>query len=224
MKDRRPPSGELFVGIWNNSLREQDRTARLRAAHPRCPLASVIFVIMRINAVRLATSVLLLFFAVAAMAQYASPPKEQDKVSARLRQLYPDSADAKKEIAEAFDTASKEHKRVLLVFGASWCFDCYALDYRFHQPNIQPLVEKNYRVVHVDIGRADKNLDVARKYETPVEAIPAIAVVDAGGKLLYSQKQHEFSSARSLDPKVIVAFLQKWKPPTAGHIARSSGQ
>lgn len=179
---------------------------------------------MRAEVFRKATSFLLLFFACAAVGQYASPSTDIGKVSARLRQMFPASADAKREIAEALETAAKEHKRVLLVFGASWCFDCYALDYRFHQPNIQPLLDRNYRVVHVDIGRADKNLDVASKYATPVEAIPAVAVVDAGGKLLYSQKRHEFSSARSLDPKVIVAFLQKWKPPTAGHIARSSGQ
>src|SRR5258708_4347523 len=142
---------------------------------------------MRAELFRKAMSVLLLFFAGAAVAQYASPSTDTDKVSARLRQMFPASADAKREIANALETAAKEHKRVLLVFGASWCFDCYALDYRFHQPNIQPLVEKNYRVVHVDIGRADKNLDVAGKYETPVEAIPAIEVAYAGGKLLDSQ-------------------------------------
>jgi thiol:disulfide interchange protein len=179
---------------------------------------------MRAKVLSKATSLLLLFFAAAAVAQFASPPKDQDKVSARLRQLYPDNLDAKKEIAEALEKASREHKRVLIVFGASWCFDCFALDYRFHQPNIQPLVDKNYCVVHVDIGQGDKNLDVAKKYDTPVEAIPAVAVLDASGKLLYTQKQHQFSSARSLDPKVIAAFLRKWKPVAAGRTANNSGQ
>lgn len=136
----------------------------------------------------------------------------QDQVSARLRQLYPANADAHKEIAEALQAAVKDHKRVLLVFGANWCFDCFALDYRFHQPNIEPLVDKNYHVVHVDIGKGDKNLDIAKKYETSIEGIPVVAVLDGRGKLLYSQKAHEFSTARSLDPQVIVDFLRTWKP------------
>ena len=145
-----------------------------------------------------------------AMAQQAHG--SEDRVSARLREMYPSNADAKKEIANAIQAASREHKRVLLVFGASWCFDCFALDYRFHQPNIQALLGKNYRVVHVDIGEHDKNLDVANRYQTPTEAVPALAVLDSNGKLLYSGKLHQFSAARSLDPQVIMKFLDTWKP------------
>jgi thiol:disulfide interchange protein len=135
----------------------------------------------------------------------------KDQVSAKLRELYPDNADAKKEISEAIDAAAKEHKRVLLVFGANWCFDCFALDYRFHQPDIQPIVEKNYRVVHVDIGKNDKNTDLIRKYNIPIEkGIPSLAVLDGKGRLLYSTG--EFEAARRIDPQVIVKFLDTWKP------------
>lgn len=135
-----------------------------------------------------------------------------DQVSSKLRELYPDSADAKKEIAEALAAAAKDHKRVLLVFGANWCFDCFALDYRFHQAGIQPIVDKNYHVVHVDIGRNDKNQDLVKKYNVPVEAkgIPSLAVLDSKGQTLYTTG--EFDSARSTDPQLIVKFLDTWKP------------
>ena len=159
---------------------------------------------------RIAVFLLLLAFCGIEMAQQA--PATQDRVSAKLRELYPENADAKKEVADALQAAAKDHKRVLLVFGASWCFDCFALDYRFHQPAIQPLVEKNYHVVHIDIGQHDKNLDIAQRYDTPVDGIPAVAVLSSSGKLVFSQKTHEFSSARSLDPQQIVKFLQTWKP------------
>lgn len=144
--------------------------------------------------------------AAASMAQGADP------IADRLRQMYPANADAKKEIAAAVQEAAKEHKRVLLVFGATWCFDCFALDYRFHQPAVQPVLDKNYRVVHVDIGQHDKNLDIAQRYKTPIEAVPALAVLDGNGKLLYSGQLHQFSAARNLDPQVIVKFLETWKP------------
>jgi len=149
-----------------------------------------------------------LVFAGLAAAQSFTP----DQVSAKLRELYPQNANAKQEIAEALAAAAKDHKRVLLVFGANWCFDCFALDYRFHQAAIQPLVDKNYHVVHVDIGRNDKNADLVKKYNVPVEAkgIPSLAVLDSRGRILYTTG--EFDSARSTDPQLIVKFLDTWKP------------
>jgi thioredoxin 1 len=137
-------------------------------------------------------------------------PLSKDQVSARLKEMYPADADAKKEIADAIQAAGKERKRVLLVFGGNWCFDCFALDYRFHQSNIEPLVDKNYRVVHVDVGKYDKNLDLAKQYKIPLEkGVPSLAVFDGKGHLLYSTP--EFEKARSLDPQEIVKFLETWK-------------
>jgi hypothetical protein len=43
---------------------------------------------------------------------------------------------------------------------------------------------------------------------------PGVAVLDSGGKLLYSQKNGEFEKARSLGPEDLLAFLNKWKPQT----------
>jgi len=129
------------------------------------------------------------------------------------KELYPASADAKKEIDEALHSASPAHKRVLVVFGANWCYDCHALDDAFHSPEIAPLLDKYFVVVHVDIGRGDKNLDLAQKYDVPLNrGIPAIAVLDSAGRLLFSQKHGEFEAARSLANADILAFLNKWKP------------
>jgi hypothetical protein len=37
-------------------------------------------------------------------------------------------------------------------------------------------------------------------------------VLDADGKLLFSQKKGEFEKARALGPEDLVDFLNKWKP------------
>jgi len=154
-------------------------------------------------------TVLVLLSGLAIMVQAQSFNKDQ--VSSKLRELYPGTTDAKKEIADALAEAAKDHKHVLLVFGANWCFDCFALDYRFHQSDIQPIVDKNYHVVHVDIGRNDKNQDLVKKYNIPIEkGIPSLAVLDSKGHTLYTTG--EFESARSTDPQVIVKFLDTWKP------------
>ena len=152
-----------------------------------------------------------LWLLIAGIAVAQQAPPTQDRISARLRELYPSNSDAKKEIAQALQAATKDHKRVLLVFGANWCFDCFALDYRFHQPEIESHVENNYHVVHVDIGRNDKNTDLVQKYKIPIEkGIPSLAVLDRAGHLLYTTG--EFESARRIDPQVIVKFLETWKP------------
>jgi ketosteroid isomerase-like protein len=139
--------------------------------------------------------------------------------AARLKQpldqkdLYPASADAKAEIAEAIHKASGTHKRVLVVFGANWCFDCHVLDEAFRSPEISPTVEKSFEVVHVDIGQMDRNLDIAKQYEVPLDrGVPALAVLESDGKLLFSQKRGEFEAARSMAPEDILDFLNKWKP------------
>lgn len=128
--------------------------------------------------------------------------------------LYAKDADARTEIKEAVSKAAKEHKRVILVFGGNWCYDCHVLDSVFHQADVQPLVDKNFEVVHVDIGDdGKKNNDLAGQYKLPLDkGVPALAVLDADGKLLYSQQNGEFEAARSMDPDDIVAFLNKWKP------------
>jgi thioredoxin 1 len=135
------------------------------------------------------------------------------KAPTERKDLYPADADANKEIAEALAAAAKSHKRVLLIFGGNWCYDCHVLDEAFHAPEIAPTVKRNFVVAHIDIGEYNKNLDLAKKYEIPLErGVPAAAVLSSDGKLLVSQKNQEFEKAQSMAPEDILAFLNKWKP------------
>ena len=130
------------------------------------------------------------------------------------KEIYPVNADAHAEIKEAEEKAAKEHKRVLLVFGANWCFDCHVLDLAFHQPDLAPIIAASYEVVHIDLGPDEqKNLDLAKQYDVPLnKGIPALAVAESDGKLVVSQKNGEFEDARALTPEVLAEFLNKWKP------------
>jgi thioredoxin family protein len=128
--------------------------------------------------------------------------------------LYEKDADARVEIEEAVAKAKKDHQRVILVFGANWCYDCHVLDQAFHQTDVAPLLQKNFQVVHVDIGDdGKKNNDIAAKYKTPLnKGVPVLAILGPDGNVLYSQRNGEWESARSLDPDDVIAFLEKWKP------------
>jgi thioredoxin 1 len=134
-------------------------------------------------------------------------------------QLYDDPKETPGEIAAALTAAAKDHKRVLLVFGGNWCYDCHVLDAAFHSKEIAPLVNENYHVVHVNVGDYDKNLDLAKKYEIPLEkGVPSLAVLDPDGKLVVSQKKGEFESTTRIGPENVIEFLKYWKPQHAGLI------
>ncbi len=130
------------------------------------------------------------------------------------KNIYPAGADAHTEIKEAEEKAAAQHKRVLLVFGANWCFDCHVLDLAFQRPDLAPVVASGYEVVHVDLGPdGEKNADLVKQFEVPLDkGIPALAVAESDGHLLVSQKNGEFEDARSLTPEALLEFLNKWKP------------
>jgi len=128
-------------------------------------------------------------------------------------QLYPAPEEAPTEISTALAAAAKDHKRVLLVFGGNWCYDCHVLDATFHSKEFAPIVNANYHVLHINVGNYDANLDLAGKYQIPLnKGVPSLAILDPDGKLVVSQKQGEFESTVRIGPEDVLEFLKKWKP------------
>jgi thioredoxin 1 len=132
------------------------------------------------------------------------------------KDIYPASGDAHAEIKEAEARAAAVHKRLLLVFGANWCYDCHVLDLAFQRPDLAPVLAASYEVVHVDLGPDEKkNADLVKEYDIPLnKGIPALAVAESDGKLVVSQKGGEFENARALTPEALLEFLKQWKPET----------
>jgi thiol:disulfide interchange protein len=135
----------------------------------------------------------------------------------RGRDIYPPPAQAGADIAAAIKAASASHKRILLDFGGDWCGDCQVLDIYFHNAQNLPILEANFVLVHVNIGEMDANLDIAKRYQVPVQqGVPALAVLSEQGKLLFSQKLKQFSSMRRMEPSAVTSFLVQWKPVKPG--------
>lgn len=136
-------------------------------------------------------------------------------VPAHAARIYPDVAAAEADIAGAVRQAAATHRRVLVDFGGDWCTDCKVLDLRFHEPVNAELLQRNYVLVHVNVG--DKgigsNFQVAERYGIPLrKGVPALAVLDGDGRVVHSQKNGEFESMRSMDSRSVTDFLRKWAP------------
>jgi len=130
------------------------------------------------------------------------------------RDIYPAPQQAKVDLAAALAAAADAHKRVILDFGGNWCTDCHVLDRFFHDPTNSPILEANYILVHVNIGRMDENLDIAERYQIPLrKGVPALAVLGEHGELLYSQKTGEFEAMRGMQSSAVTGFLMQWTRP-----------
>jgi len=123
--------------------------------------------------------------------------------------LYSETSNAATDISVAIARAGREHKRILLDFGGNWCGDCQVLDIYYHQSPNAELLAKHFILVHVNIGHMDQNVAIAQKYNVPIKkGVPALAVLDSHGKLLYSEHDKEFEHTSAT---AITDFLNRWK-------------
>ena len=124
--------------------------------------------------------------------------------------IYDEGADARADIAAALVQAQKASVPVLVVFGANWCGDCQVLDMALRSGSSAPLIQSQFRLVHVNVGRFDRNVELAASYAVPLkQGIPAVAVLSPAGKLLYATKAGELADARHMGEQGIYAFFEK---------------
>ena len=133
------------------------------------------------------------------------------------REIYPDPSQAKADLAAGLKAAAQAHKRIIVDFGGNWCGDCQVLDIYFHNAQNAPILESNFVLVHINIGRMDENLDIAERFGIPVTlGVPALAVLSPGGKILYGQRGGEFSHMGKMEPSAVTKFLVQWRAPKTG--------
>ena len=134
--------------------------------------------------------------------------------AAPAAKLYPDPARAAADISEAVEQAHREGRRVLVDFGGDWCTDCTVLDVNLRRPENAAIVARRFVMVHVNVGESgiETNFDVAKRYGIPLKkGVPALAVLDSNGRVLYAQKAGEFENMRAMDPASLHDFLVRWQ-------------
>ena len=123
---------------------------------------------------------------------------------------YNEAADAKAEVGQALADASTAQVPVLLIFGANWCEDCRALDLALKSGKNAALIGREFKVVKIDIGNFNRNLDVAAAYGNPIKkGIPAAVVVSATNQVLYATRAGELADARRMSEDGIYEFFKQ---------------
>lgn len=122
---------------------------------------------------------------------------------------YDESVDAKAAVQQALFAAKVDNVPVLVIFGANWCADCRALDLALKTGRNAELMAKEFKVVKVDVGNFNRNLDVARAYGDPIKkGIPAAVVLSPDAQVLYATRAGELADARRMSESGVHDFFK----------------
>jgi thioredoxin 1 len=129
---------------------------------------------------------------------------------------YNETADARAEVKQALAESDKDRKPVLLIFGANWCKDCRALDHSLKAEKTAELMGREFRVVKIDVGNFDRNLDIDNVYGNPIKkGIPAAVVLSPDNRVLYATRAGELADARRMNDEGIYGFFRQTVAATA---------
>ncbi|MFC4159641.1 thioredoxin family protein [Chitinimonas lacunae] len=121
-----------------------------------------------------------------------------------------EEADAKADIRNALVAAQKEGKKVMLVFGANWCPYCRGLVRDFDQGETAKVVASHYQVVKVNLGRRDRNQDLAEVYGNPqAKGIPAMVILNSDGSVQTKLDGMELSNIRVKGLDAVTSMLKE---------------
>ena len=127
---------------------------------------------------------------------------------------YPETADAKFDIQQMLAQATLSHTPVIVVFGANWCGDCKMLDHALKNGAAASLLARDFKVVKVNVGRFDKNLDLVKAYGVPLEkGIPAVVILATNNAVLYVTKEGELADAQKMGDHGIYEFFKRVAVP-----------
>ena len=123
---------------------------------------------------------------------------------------YTETADAKLDIRQALAQATTAKTPVIVVFGANWCGDCKMLDSAMKTGASAPLLKRDFKIVKVNVGHFDKNLDVAKAYGVPLaKGIPAVVIISTNNAVLYATREGELANARKMGDNGIYEFFKR---------------
>ncbi|QEL54436.1 thioredoxin family protein [Chromobacterium paludis] len=123
---------------------------------------------------------------------------------------YDEQADAKAELQQTLAAAQQSHHPVLLILGANWCPDCRALDAALKTGKNAELMAREFKVMKVDVGNFDHNLDIDAEYGHPIaKGIPAAVVLSPDNKVIYATRAGELADARRMSETGIYEFFER---------------
>ncbi len=102
---------------------------------------------------------------------------------------------------------------MLVDFGGNWCGDCRVLAGILANPAVHDWAQTGFETVLVDVGRLNKNMDIAERWGVHITAVPTVLVLTADGKLLNPGNVFALADARAMSAQAVVDLLATWRAP-----------
>ena len=103
----------------------------------------------------------------------------------------------------------KDSKQPIVIFGGNWCPDCRILDGTLRMPSIKSFLELHYRILHIDVGRYDINMNLMDYFGIAKEkGVPRVLVFDMDKKIINSSTTKEWTTARDRKEQEIFNYFQ----------------
>ncbi len=129
------------------------------------------------------------------------------KVLAFLEKWQAEARKAEDELGSALARAAKEHKRVLLHFGAPWCSWCHRLEDFLALPEVEAILDRDYVELKIDIDRDLGGKEMVRRFRgAQGGGIPWSVILDPTGKPLVDSDDDGSNFGYPVDPGEINAF------------------
>ena len=108
---------------------------------------------------------------------------------------YNADADASADVATGRQDAMANDQFLMITFGANWCIDCRTLYHHLKSDEVRAFTDDMFHFVTVDVGKFNRNRDVARELGVDLSrGIPVAVFFDPEGR----ERLMELSAAANL--------------------------
>ena len=122
---------------------------------------------------------------------------------------YDENADASQAVEQARERAREEERFLMVTFGANWCMDCRNLHRALKSKEVQNYTRDSYLFVNVDIGKFNKNTEVATKLGVSLKkGIPVAIIFNTDGRVIGTTNEGQLEPARRYSSRQILKFVR----------------
>lgn len=135
--------------------------------------------------------------------------KDSDTLKLPLPLPYNGEEYSAEQINNFLDETLQQSKQPILIFGGNWCPDCRILDGTLQLPTIKKFMNKNYNIMHIDVGRYDKNMELISYFGIPKEkGVPRVLVFDKNKIVINKKSTKEWTTARDRRKQEVFDYFQ----------------
>ena len=115
------------------------------------------------------------------------------------------------QLDEFIDLSISRGKQPVVIFGGNWCPDCRILEGTLAMPTIKKFLQKHYQVMHIDIGRYDRNMELMDHLNIESKkGVPRVVILDLEKNIVNSSTSSEWTTARDRKQQEIYNYFQKF--------------